>query len=163
MRENTPVRFVVLAQARTGSNLLCGLLNSHPRILCHHGLFNSAGIHYATDHRDGSLDFGTVQERDRDPRAFLAKVWAANAGCSAVGFKINRAEHEGALDVVLPDPSVRKIVLRRRNRVKAYVSSLIAESTGDASTIGANFFLEYFSALSICGYIRIEDRGSQCM
>ena len=36
-------RFVILAAPRSGSNLLCTLLNSHPEILCHHEVFNPVG------------------------------------------------------------------------------------------------------------------------
>ena len=44
-------RFVILAVPRTGSNLLCTLLNSHPEILCHHEVFNPQGIFTALTHR----------------------------------------------------------------------------------------------------------------
>lgn len=129
-------RFVILAQARTGSNLLCGLLNSHPAVLCHHGLFNCAGVHYAIDCRDGSLDFGTMADRDSDPAQFLNRVWAADLGNQAVGFKINRAENERASALVLPDAGILKIILRRRNRVRTYVSALIAERSGEWESYG---------------------------
>ena len=59
-----------------------------------------------------------------------------------------------------PRKSLVRIVLPL-SRVRA--GRTIADSAGEASTIGVNFFLEYFSAASICGYIRIELRGCQCM
>ena len=40
----TPRRFVILAARRSGSNLLCSLLGSHPHVRCHHELFNPNGI-----------------------------------------------------------------------------------------------------------------------
>jgi LPS sulfotransferase NodH len=123
-------RFVILAAPRSGSNLLCTLLNSHPEILCHHELFNPAGIFYALDHRDGSLDFGTIAGRDRDPAAFLDRVWTERLGHACVGFKMTRGQHEDVLGMVLHDPGVRKIILRRSNRLKTYVSAKIAEQTG---------------------------------
>jgi len=135
-----PVRFVILAQARTGSNLLCGLLNSHPEVLCHHGLFNSEGIHYALDHRDGSFDFGSMTDRDRDPAGFLDRVWSTDLSCRAVGFKINRAEHAAASALVMSDAGVRKVLLRRRNRIKTYVSALIAERSRTWESYGSTAF-----------------------
>jgi LPS sulfotransferase NodH len=123
-------RFTVLAAARTGSNLLCGLLNSHPEILCHHGLFHEGAIHYAIDCREASLNFGTHPERDKDPAAFLDRVWRNNLGMRAVGFKLHRDQHEAAMRLVTQDPGIRKILLYRRNRIKTYVSVLIAEQTG---------------------------------
>jgi riboflavin biosynthesis pyrimidine reductase len=124
------VRFVLFAAPRTGSNLLCGLLNAHPDILCHHGLFNPGGIHWA---RGGATlpDYpGGVGGRDADPAGFLRHVWSLQAGQAATGFKLNRDEDEGAVSLLLRDRGVRKILLRRRNRVRTYVSELVARQTG---------------------------------
>ncbi len=123
-------RFVVFAAPRTGSNLLCGMLNAHPQILCHHGLFNPDGIHLALDRRDGALSLGSRAERDRDPVRFLATMWGACAGKPIVGFKMNRDESPAAAGALLHDPSIKKIVLKRRNRIRTYVSEEIARQTG---------------------------------
>jgi LPS sulfotransferase NodH len=124
------VRFVILAAPRTGSNMLCTLLGSHPDVLCHHELFNPDGIFYALDLRDGSLDLGDLEQRDRDPVAFLERIWSEHRGHSHVGFKMTHRQNEAVLDAVLRDRGVRKVVLRRRNRVRTYVSRLISEQTG---------------------------------
>lgn len=126
MSEGQPVRFVIFAAPRTGSNLLCGLLNAHPNILCHHGLFNPGGVHWARD-RGGR---GDVAERDRDPVAFLDTVWASGSDAWAIGFKMNRDENVEAANALLRDPGVLKILLKRRNRVRTYVSEEIARRTG---------------------------------
>lgn len=136
MSDGASVRFVIFAAPRTGSNLLCSLLNSHPEILCHHGLFNPAGIHYALDHRSGDLDFGSRDERDRDPETFIARVWRSNLNKPAAGFKLNRGENEIAARAVLHEPSVRKIVLERRNRIKTFVSEKIALETAEWESYG---------------------------
>jgi len=120
------VRFVIFAAPRTGSNLLCSLLNAHPDILCHHGLFNPDGVHWARD-RPGNSD-GAV--RDNDPVAFLDSVWAMGGDAGAIGFKMNRGENDEAADALLGDPGIRKILLKRRNRVRTYVSEEIARLTG---------------------------------
>jgi LPS sulfotransferase NodH len=127
MTERGPVRFVIFAAPRTGSNLLCGLLNAHPDILCHHGVFNPEGIHYAPDHRDFACD---ISDRDADPLRFLDRIWATAAGRRAAGFKMNRGENGVTVDALLRDLAVRKILLKRRNRVRAYVSERIAEING---------------------------------
>ncbi|THF48345.1 hypothetical protein [Allorhizobium terrae] len=126
----SPVRFVIFAAPRTGSNLLCSLLNAHPHILCHHGMFNPGGIHHARDRGDLAAALGTPLERDADPLSFLDKIWQTAGREAAVGFKINRGEDLFASDVLLRDPSVRKIMLKRRNRVRAYVSEKLAQITG---------------------------------
>lgn len=127
MNPPAPARFVIFAAPRTGSNLLCSLLNAHPDIRCHHGLFNPDGVHCARDRPD---TLGTIADRDRDPIAFLDGVWASGEGARAIGFKINLGENAVAAGALLRDASVRKLLLRRRNRVRAYVSEAIAERTG---------------------------------
>ncbi len=121
------VRFVIVAARRTGSNLLCTLLDSHPAILCHHEIFNPRGIFYALSLRRGGFELGTMEERDRDPVAFVARIWGRPEGHRCVGFKLTCGQAEPVLAHALADRSVRKIVLRRRNRLKAYVSERIAE------------------------------------
>lgn len=125
-----PVRFVILAAPRTGSNMLCTLLGSHPDVLCHHELYNPDGIYTALELRGSSFDLGTMEARDRDPIGFLDRVWAMDLGHSHVGFKMTCGQNEAALSAVVGHPAVRTIVLRRGNRVRTFVSRLIAEQTG---------------------------------
>jgi LPS sulfotransferase NodH len=121
------VRFVIVAARRTGSNLLCTLLDSHPAILCHHELFNPRGIFQALSRRGKGFDLGTLAERDEDPKAFLDRVWREACGNPCVGFKMTHGQAEATLQHVLADRGVRKIVLHRRNRVKTWVSERVAE------------------------------------
>jgi len=127
-REST--RFVILAAPRTGSNMLCTILDSHPQILCHNEMFNPGGVFYALGLRDGSLNVGTLEDRSRDPLEFLQRIWMADLGHSCVGFKMTHRQNETVFNAVLNDPSVKKIVLRRENRIKTYVSWLVAQQTG---------------------------------
>lgn len=126
---STHSRFVILAAPRTGSNLLCTLLNSHPEVLCHHELFNPNGIFYALEYRDGSLDLGSMEMRDRDPFPFLQRVWEYAQGASCVGFKMTRGQNDAIMRAVIEDPGVLKIVLYRRNRLKTFVSEQLARQT----------------------------------
>ena len=32
-------KFVIICDSRTGSNLLCGMLNQHPHVACHYEAF----------------------------------------------------------------------------------------------------------------------------
>ena len=130
-----PCRFVVLAAPRTGSNWLCTLLDSHPRVLCHHEIFNPEAIHLsrglAARLDSSSLGLGTLEERERNPAALLDRAWRAHLGHQCVGFKLNLGQEPRVFDHVLSDPAARKIVLRRRNRVRTFVSEAIAQRTGD--------------------------------
>ena len=129
-------RFVILAAPRSGSNMLCSMLDSHPDILCHHELFNPSGIFYALPLRDSDSQAsqemqGRMQERDRDPLAFLAEqVWQRHGEKSVVGFKMTYQQNLAVFQAVLAAPEIQKIVLRRNNAVKSYVSKLVAEQSG---------------------------------
>lgn len=124
-------RFLIACEARTGSNWLCGLLNSHPEVLCHHEVFHPDALYYAFGFRDGRLaHLGTPADRDRDPRRFAHELWNADFDRSAVGFKILGGQVPDLLRELLADGSIHKLILRRRNRVRAFVSLLRARQTG---------------------------------
>lgn len=125
------VRFIILNATRTGSNFLCTVLNSHPDILCHHEIFNPHVIGVARHLQDSDFRLGSMAERESDPVEFLDRVWRTNLGRAAVGFKMCLWQHEPAYRAVMPDRSVHKILLKRRNRVKSFVSLLLARQTGE--------------------------------
>jgi LPS sulfotransferase NodH len=122
-------RFVILAVPRTGSNLLCTLLNSHPQILCHHEVFNPQGVFTALDYRGRGLAVESLRQRDNDPLGFLDHVWQTGTANTCVGFKWTRGQTVDVLKSVVGDSRVKKIVLRRRNRIKTFVSDKIAQQT----------------------------------
>ncbi|HYL97667.1 MAG TPA: hypothetical protein VEZ90_01845 [Blastocatellia bacterium] len=138
-RTEPVTRFVIIAAPRTGSNLLCSLLNSHPDVLCHHELFNPDAVHYCLD-RPAFLDFGSKEDRDREPLGFLDRVWENSLDNLAVGFKLNRGQNRLVYQTVLADRSVRKIVLVRLNRVKTCVSEQLAQQTGRWESHGSGDF-----------------------
>lgn len=122
-------RFVILAAPRTGSNLLCTLLNSHPDLLCHHEVFNPQGVFTALDYPDPALQSTPLERRDGDPLGFLERVWASGNHSRGVGFKWTRGQNQTVLQHVVGEAEVKKIVLRRKNRVKTFVSERIAQQT----------------------------------
>ncbi|MEO6541482.1 MAG: hypothetical protein ABIN74_10840 [Ferruginibacter sp.] len=106
------------------------MLNSHENILCHHELFNPAGIFYALELRNTDFGLGTIAERNQSPVQFLSKVWATNLDYSCIGFKMTGTQNSEILNAVLSDKGIKKIVLKRHNRIKTYVSKLLAERRG---------------------------------
>ena len=122
---------VILSAPRTGSNWLCTLLDSHPEILCHHEIFNPEAIHPSLRYRNGLLDLGTVENRDRDPLPVLHEVWRHPFGHRIVGFKLCKGQNPRVFEAVLADRGVKKILVLRRNRVKTFVSEAVAERTGE--------------------------------
>lgn len=75
-----------------------------------------------------------IRTRDANPTAFLSTVFSA--GKESVGFKVfpehvcRSASSRELFEQVLADPRVRKIVLRRDNRVETCVSCVRANATG---------------------------------
>lgn len=130
---NTDVatRFVILNAPRTGSNYLCTVLNSHPEILCHHEIFNPHVVGVARHLQLSGFVLGTMDERERDPEEFLQRVWRHPMGRQCIGFKLCWRQHPAALRAVLSDTGVRKIVLKRRNQIKSFVSLELARQTGE--------------------------------
>lgn len=126
----TSRRFVILSARRSGSNLLCTLIDSHPDALCHHELFNPHGIFTALDLRDTATPLHDIAARERDSLAYLAQVWRYARGHACVGFKMTPDQHPEILQAVLDDAGVAKIVLRRNNPLRALVSERIADITG---------------------------------
>ncbi len=125
-----PRRFVILAARRSGSNLLCSLLGSHPEVRCHHELFNPNGIFTVLDERDEVTPADALAARDRDPLGFLERVWRDTRGARAIGFKMTPEQAPEVLAHVLADAGIAKIVLRRQNALRRLVSERIAGITG---------------------------------
>lgn len=125
-----PRRFVILAARRSGSNLLCSLLGSHPDVRCHHELFNPNGIFTTLDERDDATPADALAARDRDPLGFLDRVWRDARGAQALGFKMTPDQAPDVLAHVLADTGIAKIVLRRHNTLRQLVSERIADATG---------------------------------
>lgn len=124
--------FVVLSTPRTGSTLLCLLLDSHPEIVCHGEIFNKAFIDLAPS-LAGNAHFRTegLHLRDEKPYATLEMAYAVGrkAGARATGFKMQPGQNDAIFMAVLRDRRIRKIVLARRNLLKCYTSHLIAVET----------------------------------
>jgi hypothetical protein len=116
--------FVILAEMRTGSNLLEETLNQVEGVTCHGEVFNP--VHIGGPKRSDILGV-TKAERDGDPLPLLARL-RAEAGLN--GFRFFHDHDPRVLPVILADPRCAKIVLTR-NPVESYVSLKIARTTGN--------------------------------
>lgn len=124
------VRFVVLATPRSGSNWLCTLLDSHPEVLCHHELFNPDGVHLARSLRGTDFALGPPGLAKESPLEFVQATWQRSLGHSCVGFKLNVGQSKDVFSAVLDDCATKKVIVTRKNRIRAYVSERIAEASG---------------------------------
>ena len=115
--------FVVLAEMRTGSNLLESHLNAAPGVTCHGELFNPGFIgQLGTDSFAGV----TLAQRDADPWALLGAVRAQAQRIA--GFRLFHDHDPRIWDHVLADTACAKIILTR-NPLDSYVSRKIAAAT----------------------------------
>ncbi len=129
LKNKKEVRFLICAAPRSGSNMLSSLLNDHPDILCHHELYNPNGIFYALHLRNTGFSFMDmdIATRDQKPLDFLDEIWEHPLGCSHIGFKMTHYQNQLIFDTLLADPTILKIVLKRKNKIAMHVSKLIAE------------------------------------
>jgi len=122
-------RFVIATYPRTGSNWLCGALNAHPSVLCHYEVLHPEQIHYERAYAEPRPRFmPSLADRDADPRAFIDGLFARDLGHEAVGVKLMHGQAPLLTCELLRDSSVRKIVLRRENRVRVFLSVKRARS-----------------------------------
>lgn len=127
---NTTDKFVIFGSARSGSGLLVDTLNSHPAIRCHHELFLRTSVAIQVDNNAPLSDLENFfADADSDPESFLQRVWQYRAGEKAVGFKFFNDNSPEARQMLLHDRQIAKIVLRRRNLLRQYVSKLLAIQT----------------------------------
>ncbi len=116
--------FVVLAEMRTGSNLLEANLNAFQSFECHGEAFNPAFIGYPN--RTEILGI-TQATREADPARLIDTIKTRSAGMG--GFRLFHNHDARALDICLTDPRCAKIILTR-NPAESYVSWKIAQETG---------------------------------
>lgn len=130
-----PTKFLVVCAERTGSNVLLGLLGSHPDCFVAGELFNPRLI--AADRVPGvpeSDEAELASLRRSDPVQFIDRVFgeAVRQGHGAIGFKFmyNHADlSTAARDYLASDESIRVIHLKRRNLLRRFLSDRRAQST----------------------------------
>lgn len=124
-------RFMIIAQARSGSTFLREVLNAQPDITCHGEVFSRIWIDRLHPRPDiAPLDADQIRAllplRDADPLAFMAKHIMAFPG-SATGFKIIYddfidARFRDKLTAHALENDFEIIHLRRNNHLAAFVS-----------------------------------------
>ena len=119
----------ILASPRTGSTLLCALLNRTPGVVCHFELFHRDMIQLS----DRTLtEAAALAARNADPLGFLGKLRreASERGAHLVGFKHFAHLSDAVTDAIVADHGVRLIHLSRANVLAQYSSELIARTSG---------------------------------
>jgi LPS sulfotransferase NodH len=144
-------QFVILADMRTGSNLLEEKLNAYPGLRCHGEVFNP---HFVGHAGERSLFGLSLEDRDRDPRQMVRRLAERTEGLG--GFRLFPGHAPRVLDLCLADPRCAKIVLAR-NPADSYVSLKIARQTGQwwmGNHVGARTARVRFDAAEFDGFLR---------
>lgn len=116
------IKFVIIANPRTGTNHFIDLLNSHPEITCHREVFHQNTVYLLEGTRDDLLE-----RREKDPAEFLDELYESSP-TRACGFKIFCGHNLRVIEKVLHDPTIKKIILYRPNFLAVYSSEKIAEA-----------------------------------
>ncbi|WP_296474179.1 nodulation protein NodH [Roseinatronobacter sp.] len=114
--------FVILAEMRTGSNLLESCLNQFEGLACHGEAFNPHFVGYPKTETLFGFD---KTARDDNPQGFLS-CFAQQPGL--MGFRYFHDHEPRVLDRFMRERSCAKIILTR-NPLDSYVSLKIAQST----------------------------------
>lgn len=114
-----PKQFVIISAARSGSNYLASLLNSHPAVRCYGEVFGKLNQSYV---------------RWLDWRCVAPHLWVSLLKCTAIrkqwlGYKLMHTHCPNYMQTVLQDPNIKIIWLRRENAVQRYVSFAKAMQT----------------------------------
>ena len=125
-------RFAIIGAARSGTNLLVDLLNSHPDVECHGEIFSHRGVRTlrrASRVRRllGTEDLDT--SRNVDPLAFLDAVWRASPAGITTGFKMFANDFPIVQEALARTPEIRLIVLERPNKLAIFSSMEIGKAT----------------------------------
>lgn len=127
---DAPRRFVILAEARSGSGWLASLLKSHPACDCFDELFHPEGVQGGRRVSEAGV---SVRERDADPPGFLDRLFEtalAVPGVTHVGYKHIIGVAPEVLRRLLRERGLRVLLLIRRDRLAQYASLLTARRTG---------------------------------
>lgn len=119
-------KFIVLSSQRSGSTLLCELLDSHPGIHVSKELFKfyGPGRNFVEDRFD---------PRDGSAGQYLEKFYVSdNSGLHAKGFKLmlDQLRSNPDIETWMSEQQVSVIHLERTNLLKQYVSRISARGSG---------------------------------
>lgn len=118
--------FVIISPGRTGSNHLSSLLDSHGDVLCHGELFGEKNISFANENK---LHLNNENFRKFLPYLFTKYHLAVDRKYNAVGFRLLLDQNQKLIKKIVVDRKIKKIFLLRRNELKRYISTKLAEQT----------------------------------
>ncbi|MEL6521179.1 MAG: Stf0 family sulfotransferase [Pseudomonadota bacterium] len=120
-------KFVVLASPRSGSTLLCTMLNRAPGVVCHFELFHNEYIQF---YGEPDMSPEKLFARDADTLTFLDETFEQFSDAADVqGFKLFAHHPLEVQNRIFQDPDFKLIYLSRQNRLAQFSSYEIAVAT----------------------------------
>lgn len=158
------IRSVVIGMARSGTNLLVSLLNSHPEAWFYGEIFHVRSIR-TFDREIGRIEARYGQNaqamRDRDPIEFLEMFFRyAEHKRRVLGFKIFANHFPEVQNKLIQDPACRVLLLERPNRLAAFSSAQIGRQTRvwHATEPAPEIVKIHFSAGAFSRFCQFTDR-----
>jgi LPS sulfotransferase NodH len=122
-------RFCVVTAARSGSTMLCSLLDHLPEVVCHGELFGPEGIFWLNKRLGLELPY-TLSDRNTDPIGFLSGIERLTfEHATTFGFKLFIGHNRLVLRHVLSSDDYRIVLLSRRNKLAQFSSLRIAQQS----------------------------------
>lgn len=122
-----PVPVLFFGCARTGSSFILNTLRSDPSVLAHGEPFQTENLGWHFDPL--VLPLLDLSERDKDPYEFVRWLFRNSFGRQYVMLKILLGQNDTALRRLLEDNDIRKVYLRRPNRLAHHASFCLAYKT----------------------------------
>lgn len=127
-------KFVIFGVARVGSNYFINQLNHHSQILCHYEIFHPRGLYYGFEDKGINADNfkmkWDIERRDKEPLIFLNDLLEIHQGEEALGFNVFPGHNKIVVKNSLLDVNQKKIILRRKDLLKSFISDRLAKKTG---------------------------------
>ncbi|XOF33707.1 MAG: hypothetical protein ACL93V_17220 [Candidatus Electrothrix sp. YB6] len=154
-------KFVIISEARTGSNMLMSILNSIPEIYCHAELFHPKKIFSDIF----NIPY-TLYQRDLSPISFLEAVeeqTCHNTNASFFGFKLFFNHNRKVMDYIISNKNYKIILITRKNSIAQYAShrralksNIWSSFQGDSNNTTINFVLSEYILFKIRSFYRIN-------
>lgn len=119
-------KFAIISIPRTGSSYLVTSLQKHPEVTCHGEIFHPKVEWHILDNVRDRIN---LMARNHKPIEFVNEILDLDLGNIAVGFKIFKGHNDKALDYILKESSIKKIILKRNNIIASFSSLKLAQET----------------------------------
>ena len=119
---------MILSQPRTGSTLLCLLLDQYPTFDCFTELFSKDGLNILSRYKS-SLSSWNVEKRDQSPTLFLNTITKITGDNNFI-FKFFPEHGLELLDNIMTNLRPKGLILSRRNKLAQYASLKTAIKSG---------------------------------